>query len=393
MGARISSSRRSKLVRASQALLLAAASVALTLAAGELVLRLVWDGFYQKYAPTRPGGLGSFDFHPTRGWRPAPGIEHVAWDPEYRVVRKHDSRGFRGSEFLLEKPDDRIRIFTVGDSFTYGHGVENDEAYGPVLEALDPRLQVINGGVGGYDTGQELVTLREEIDRIAPDVVTVGYFWNDLWGSYDDGYTRFELRDGRIHRIPPAPPTIDHPGLAPMRRRAERRAAFSRSPLARSRLYRFLSDRIKILEAVVESWTEEPDARAPDAKRSAAAEEEAWQLAFALLREMARVSREHGAAFAILVIPDQVQVEPGDVDVHRIPRILPKIQGRLTAFGAAEGIPVIDALPALKERRLEAGERFYFRRDRHLNALGQRQLAEVLLAELRGRGILPPAAG
>lgn len=44
--------------------------------------------------------------------------------------------GFRGPNRALDKPDGVFRILVLGDSYTYGLGVANDETYCRVLENL-----------------------------------------------------------------------------------------------------------------------------------------------------------------------------------------------------------------------------------------------------------------
>src|SRR5262245_38510160 len=53
--------------------------------------------------------------------------------PEFSFTVKTNSLGFRDREFSLEK-NSRIRILALGDSFTYGWGVEIDRSWPKVLE-------------------------------------------------------------------------------------------------------------------------------------------------------------------------------------------------------------------------------------------------------------------
>ncbi|HKE01777.1 MAG TPA: hypothetical protein VKE69_12250, partial [Planctomycetota bacterium] len=79
--------------------------------------------------------------------RPAPGYFDA--DGSYDVTTNR--LGFRDREFDVEKKPGEIRILCVGDSFTYGQGVRNDDAWPQVLERRirdrigDP-VEVINGG-------------------------------------------------------------------------------------------------------------------------------------------------------------------------------------------------------------------------------------------------------
>lgn len=380
-------------VRALQALVLATGSLVLCLGAIEVGLRLFWDGYYLKYDPRYP--YGEFEFHPTRGLALVPGLDRMDHAEEFRVVQKHNSRGFRGPEFPAEKPPGRTRVLTIGDSFTYGSGVEYEETYAAVMERLDPRLQVINLGVPMYSGAEELMVLREEIGSFQPDVVVALYLWNDLYGAYRALYTRFELRDGELVFLPPDPPTFEHPTFDDIRRRQQRRARRYQNPIRRTYLYRLLSDRLEVAGAALRDWRNRTRAELGDPGRSkfelTGEEEAAWELSFALLREMANVSRSHGAQFAILIAPDRAQIER-NLTVYEVPEHLWEVQERIVGFARREGIPFVDVLPALRELRDAGGPLQYFPRNGHWNRVGHAQVAEILLTELRRQGMLPGEA-
>jgi hypothetical protein len=66
-----------------------------------------------------------------------------------------NGKGIRASrEFDLAPPPDRVRIATFGDSFTHASGVSNADMWQSRIEALDPRLEVMNFGIPGSDPGQ-----------------------------------------------------------------------------------------------------------------------------------------------------------------------------------------------------------------------------------------------
>jgi hypothetical protein len=224
----------------------------------------------------------------------------------------------------------------------------------------------------------------------------VAYFWNDLWGPWSHGhpepggFAHFELEDGKLVFVPPDPPTPQNPQLAGLWEKYEKRKRHYESFFtADSYLYRFLSDRMKTLGYKIRDWRGELTEVESGGELDRQEEEEAWQLSFALLRKQREVALAHGAKFVILVVPDQVQVEP-DVEVLAVPPVLWHIQDRVDAFAKAEGIPVIDPLETMREIRRREGEPQYFRIDRHWNRVGHRHMAEVLDRELRRLGILPP---
>jgi lysophospholipase L1-like esterase len=96
-----------------------------------------------------------------------------------------DSRGFRTDEFASEKPPGTFRIACLGDSWTFGGNVGQDDAYPQRLEALlrarpgGDGVEVLNLGVLGYSSYQGRVLLETHVRTWRPDVVTIGFAMND----------------------------------------------------------------------------------------------------------------------------------------------------------------------------------------------------------------------
>jgi lysophospholipase L1-like esterase len=283
--------------------------------------------------------------------------------------------GLRGPELARER-DGRARVLVLGDSFAYGVGVADGETFSARLAARDPGLELLNAGVNGYGTGQELLLLRELGPGLAPDLVLLAFFWNDVPDGWEKRFPRFRLEDGRLleplPREPEARPAADWPDP-------------SRPPRFQdSRARRFLKDRAYKarwrLRVALGIPVESPSDLTPDQRA------QAFELCFALLREMQAEARRGGARFAIALIPDQVQVYPELIG--RVLGIDPadyEVQAPLAAFARAESIPLLDLLPALRAARAaEPDVPLYYRMDRHLTAAGHAVVADALHAWLRG---------
>lgn len=127
----------------------------------------------------------------TARFRPVPGGQewvHYKDSPDgpLRVVTMNvNGQGFRGPEVALEKPADTFRIACLGDSHTFGHGVEDDETWPAHLQRLldvrfpERRIEVLNCGVNGYDTVQEELWLEAAVLDYAPDLVLLQFYVND----------------------------------------------------------------------------------------------------------------------------------------------------------------------------------------------------------------------
>lgn len=103
------------------------------------------------------------------------------------VEVKTNSLHMRNDEIIIPKPQDTIRILFVGDSFTFGHGVDEDEAYPRVVESLltqkypDKKIEVINAGLPGAGVGYYYLFLKNQGIALEPDIIVVGFYMlNDI---------------------------------------------------------------------------------------------------------------------------------------------------------------------------------------------------------------------
>jgi lysophospholipase L1-like esterase len=126
---------------------------------------------------------------PILEWKMRPGFAGV-YPPIGTKPISINSMGYRGVECARKKAPGTVRVFIVGDSFSFGLKVRNDETYAHFLPAeaakLDPsvRLEVINGAVPGYCSLQALWRLRREAWKLSPDIVLVGFLVNDTMKSF-----------------------------------------------------------------------------------------------------------------------------------------------------------------------------------------------------------------
>lgn len=102
------------------------------------------------------------------------------WIKSIYYVRINSS-GFRGPE-LIPNDEKMLRVMSLGDSCTFGHGEEEENVYTSLLEKrLSEKLpaKVFNLGVSGYSTTQGLMVFARMVNILNPNVVTVAYGTND----------------------------------------------------------------------------------------------------------------------------------------------------------------------------------------------------------------------
>ncbi|MFH1888957.1 MAG: hypothetical protein ABH806_02570 [Candidatus Omnitrophota bacterium] len=157
---------------------LIAISTVFVFAALEAFLRL----FYANH-PLTPG---TYISHETRRYAFRPGFRGKTYGRPYRI----NSFGLRDHEYSLLKPKGTFRILAVGDSCTFDIGLDLEDTYPKQLERslrkryLGNSIEVINCGIPSYNTACEYLFLKEEGLKLDPDLVIIGYVYNDSVYNY-----------------------------------------------------------------------------------------------------------------------------------------------------------------------------------------------------------------
>ena len=99
--------------------------------------------------------------------------------------------GFRGDNFFKIKPDNTYRIFMVGGSTLFGTGATSDDTTIPgylkdflKYDKYPYDIEVINAGIQGADSHNELELIKNRLLDLSPDLVIVYDGWNDLRAEY-----------------------------------------------------------------------------------------------------------------------------------------------------------------------------------------------------------------
>lgn len=153
-------------------------AVVVTLLTGEVALRAVV--FLRGWTPNcyaaqlqlfRPNAETGCDLQP--GFR----LRSV-----YRI--SINSLGLRGPEIGRQKPSGVKRIAIVGESSAFGYFVSDGHEAARLLEQMlrerGENVEVLNGGVPGYNLFQSIVRFREVLAPLKPDIVIAYLGWNDL---------------------------------------------------------------------------------------------------------------------------------------------------------------------------------------------------------------------
>jgi hypothetical protein len=164
---------------------------------------------------------GLIRYHAQMGWRTVPLWRGRHSHHDFDVTYGTDRYGFRVSPALDESR--KRRIAWVGDSFTFGLGVDDGDTFVNRLNLLDRGAAHLNYGIPGFSTDQEWLLIQREVLGFRPDeIVLVVYLGNDLLDNLLDfplqavrAKPRFVLEQGRLKLLNrQVPPRLKGPGEA-----------------------------------------------------------------------------------------------------------------------------------------------------------------------------------
>ena len=131
-----------------------------------------------------------------RSWR----IHHEMRPGYQSAVVRTNSFGLRSPEVAVPKPEGTFRILLLGDSFTFGMRVADDDLiFARRLEAQlrkqypSKRIEVVNGGVLSYCPLLEYLEYRHYLHSLAPDLVILNFDMSDVQDQL--AYSRDLVRD------------------------------------------------------------------------------------------------------------------------------------------------------------------------------------------------------
>ena len=149
-----------------------------------------------------------YRFHPIYSFFLEPNSHTVAANADYKIKIEINSLGFRGKEFNLTNSKN---ILVLGDSYTFGSGVEFEETYTAVLErrlkAEGNAINIINTAVPAWGTTQKLLFLQNEGNKYAPDFI----IWQISEIDFDHNlqYGLHKVINDTLVYVPPTPSLRD----------------------------------------------------------------------------------------------------------------------------------------------------------------------------------------
>ncbi len=153
-------------------ILISIVSLFIVLFCAEIIMRLSWEmGGWVK----RP--IYRRSFNPYLRYELVPGAK--------TLNISINSDGFRGPKYSIPKPPNTFRIIMLGDSETFSFMLAQNESLAAQLEDLlnqkpgSLHYEVLNFGVEGYNTFQEMEMLKAKGLKYSPDLIILNYVLND----------------------------------------------------------------------------------------------------------------------------------------------------------------------------------------------------------------------
>lgn len=273
---------------------------------------------------------------PVTGWRLRPHVRRALGTVMFTNTYATNAQGFRTS-IDAEALEGRRPIVLVGDSFTFGVGVELEETFGSLVDQALDRTDVYNLAMPGFGLDQMWLSLRHQALPLRPSLVIVCFISESFPRSLDayrmtEGWNKpaFKLVRGQLVAKTP----VDRPG--PLGRFLENNSVLWRVGVLASR-------------SLGQFWPHG----------------ESWALNSALLRQMQADARAQGAPLMFVFVPTYYW------------RSFPAAIRYLRELGA-------DVLDLSEQPGLDF-ETMYYPGDGHLTAAGHRWVADVLLRRIRER--------
>ncbi|MEG4228024.1 SGNH/GDSL hydrolase family protein [Microcoleus sp. N9_B2] len=308
-------------------------------------------------ADSAPTGFHTAD--PDLGWQLKPGVSGE-WNGEGESFVQVNSEGLRDREHTKAKPPNTLRIAVLGDSFTEAIHVPVEQTFWSKLErklgnceAVKGRknVEVMNFGVQGYGTAQELIMLRKKVWDYSPDIVILAFFvGNDVINNSPkleyDRYRPFFAYDASGKLVP----DMSFRNLAPIDRN-ERAVSFV------DLMPSLIVNNSRILQVIKKVDLERKKRELSGhfttlstlnlKEPQDAAWQEAWRVTEGLIVTMRNEVVQKNADFLVVTIGDPMQVRP---EAQRRKNFMKKnnIQDlfypdrRLEKLGAREGFRVLN---------------------------------------------------
>jgi len=303
----------------------------------------------------------------------------------YHYDFRMNSRGFKDVEFNPVKSGGTYRILGLGDSFAYGIVPYEDNYYTVLEEGLKRegrKIELINMGIGGTGPQDYLSLLMKEGLELNPDMVVVSFFIGN------------DFSDPAVDKT--AKPLSAHSYLATfVKYMIDVHTKFKGQPmLTRPHRLEVYDDNAPTFEDAYFLGLEV--GRSEIFREASSVFDAQFGEAVGYLKQIKSVCHLRRIALVVVLIPDEVQVNPAlQAEVLRVKALTDRPEyfdfalpnRRLRARLQEEGIQYVDLLDEFVAAG--RGTRLYKPKDTHWNIAGNRLAAAIIQREVFGKAGSP----
>lgn len=370
---------------AAGAILLMVGAIAVSIIAVELGLRMSYRLEQHRPAavtnqPQVDSAWKFYHYDPILGWRNRPGAEGTFKIPDSVTSVAINSQGLRDREHRFEKLG-QFRLLALGDSFTWGFGVEQNERFTDKLQSLvGDHVEVINAGVTGWGTDQELLYWTHEGYQYHPDLVLVAFGTEDIVNnthSVQYGYPKpyFRLRENQLVLLNTPVPQKTADWEKRFELPQELQSKEVGSDKSGAGLGTFLQTHV-----LSHSWLW---ARGTDFLRDREmANNGVDRLTGALLVELQQRVQSQGAQLVVVLVPYKGHTRP-DASARNL-----RQWEAIVKFLHSHSLEFVDLRPAFVKESTD-GKQLYFTIDDHWNPAGHELAAKVIYEHLTEKHLVP----
>ena len=223
---------------------------------------------------------------PELGWVGKPSVRVPEMFGPGRGVVTNARRFRQAAEVAQSIPAGKVRVICSGDSFTFGYGVDTEDAWCNQLSRINPWIEPVNMGQGGYGLDQSYLWYKRDGVLVEHDLHLLAFI--------DEGFARMEVSEELGYAKPVL--TLDNGRLVLRNTPIRKRSGLWRLPGVRSTIAAFqalhLAGTARSLRSAVAGPGLLPTQDVPGVVK-------------ALVEDLAKMDREKGRLLAFVYLPTE----------------------------------------------------------------------------------------
>ncbi len=320
---------------------------------------------------------GMFQYDGYRGWKLSENWKGTHKHSDFQTIYSINEYGFRG-DFNEIKKGCRNLYAVVGDSFTFGIGVQSGQTFVDLLNKNSRKECYLNFSIPGYSTDQEYLLIKDKVFPFLPKAVfLIVYLGNDIFdnaiayplqSSHAKPYFKIEPGGLKLynspvpHRIKPEEQVRRDLQFLSFNNFAGR-SGFIAWMVRNSHLARVLgADRF-----MVENVADNLSAYKPFKKE--------LELFNSIVKETYMLCNNRKVKLILVLLPGRSYIEcPGSVP-HQIQAYLGK---NIVAFSETQSISIINLADSMQKSYRQTPGDWFFKNEGHLTPEGHRIVARLM---------------